>query len=85
MEPLLPKKFITRQQSKLLYAVNNLKKLSEIDNNNNNNNSAYYDMLCKNLINGDIHDTYRIYHNKLLGKGTYGSVYLATHRKNIKY
>ena len=90
MEPMLPKKFINRQHSKLLYAIGQLKKLSgscEIMNensntyNNNNISVAYQEMLCKNLISGHVHDEYRIHENQILGKGTYGSVYLATHRE----
>jgi len=85
MEPMLPKKFINRQHSKLLYAIGQLKKLSGscnfMNENSNNNSLAYQEMLCKNLISGHVHDVYRIYENQLLGKGTYGSVYLATHRE----
>ena len=80
MEPMLPKKFIKRQHSKLLYAIDQLKKLSRSDE-NSNNSVAYQEMLCKNLISGHVHDEYRIHENQLLGKGTYGSVYLATHRE----
>jgi serine/threonine protein kinase len=80
MEPMLPKKFINRQHSKLLYAIDQLKKLSRSDE-NRNNSLAYQEMLCKNLISGHVHDVYRIHENQLLGKGTYGSVYLATHRE----
>ena len=85
MEPMLPKKFINRQHSKLLYAIGQLKKLSGsfdfMNENSNNNSLAYQEMLCKNLISGHVHDEYRIHENQLLGKGTYGSVYLATHRE----
>ena len=90
MEPLLPTRFLTQQQSKLIYAVEQIKKLQCDDNNNlscscsnddnNCNTNQSGDMLSKNLVSGNIHDIYRVHQNKLLGSGTYGSVYLATHR-----
>ena len=66
-------------QNNLIYAIDQMKEIY--------NSNGYYDnkkMLCNNLLGRNINEFYIIHENKLLGKGTYGSVYLATYRKTGK-
>jgi len=64
---------------KLIYAVNQMKQ-TYISNGIFN----YKKMLCNNLLIRNINEVYHIHENKLLGKGSYGLVYLATNRKSGK-
>ena len=70
MEPMIPQAIASIQYSKLVYAAEQIKKCSSYEQS----------MILQNMIGSSFEDVYQLHDNKLLGSGTYGSVYLATHR-----
>jgi len=70
MEPMIPQAIASIQYSKLVYAAEQIKKCSSYEQS----------MILQNMIGSNFEDIYQLHDNKLLGSGTYGSVYLATHR-----
>jgi len=69
MEPMIPPAIASIQNSKLIYASEQIKKFSSYEQN----------MILQNMIAVNFEEKYHLYEKKLLGSGTYGSVYLATH------
>jgi len=58
------------QHSKLVYAADQTKKASTI----------FQNLVHENFVGGSCSELYEVHGSNKLGKGSYGSVYLATHR-----
>lgn len=74
MESMIPPAIASIQNSKLIYAAEKIKKFSSYEQN----------IILQNMIATNFEDIYYLYEKKLLGSGTYGSVYLTTHHKTGK-
>lgn len=70
METMIPSKASANQHSKLVYAAQRTRQAS----------SLYQNFVRENFTSGSCADTYDVHGSSKLGKGSYGSVYLATHR-----
>mmetsp|Transcript_17482 Transcript_17482/g.29295 ORF Transcript_17482/g.29295 Transcript_17482/m.29295 type:complete len:685 (-) Transcript_17482:255-2309(-) len=70
METMIPSKASSMQHSKLLYVAHKSRQASTI----------YQNFVRENFTGGSCSDVYEVHGTSKLGKGSYGSVYLATHR-----
>jgi hypothetical protein len=70
METMIPSKTSSNQHSKLVYVAQRTRQASTI----------YQNFVRENFTGGSCSDTYEVHGTSKLGKGSYGSVYLATHR-----
>jgi len=70
MEPLIPPAIVSIQNSKLIYAAEQIKKISSYEQS----------IMLQYMIAVKFEEIYHLHEKKLLGSGTYGSVYLTTHR-----
>lgn len=70
METMIPTKASTMQHSKLVYAAERTRQASTI----------YQNFVRENFTGGSCSDMYEAHGTSKLGKGSYGSVYLSTHR-----
>lgn len=70
METMIPSKASSMQHSKLMYASQRCRQASTI----------YQNFVRENFTGGSCSDMYEVHGTSKLGKGSYGSVYLATHR-----
>jgi len=70
METMIPSKASTMQHSKLLYVAQKTRLAS----------TMYQNFVRENFTGGSCSDMYEVHGTSKLGKGSYGSVYLATHR-----
>eukprot|EP00598_Pedospumella_elongata_P002477 CAMPEP_0184981204 /NCGR_PEP_ID=MMETSP1098-20130426/11028_1 /TAXON_ID=89044 /ORGANISM="Spumella elongata, Strain CCAP 955/1" /LENGTH=628 /DNA_ID=CAMNT_0027504749 /DNA_START=246 /DNA_END=2132 /DNA_ORIENTATION=- len=70
METMIPSKTSSNQHSKLVYVAHRTRQASTI----------YQNFVRENFTGGSCSDMYEVHGTSKLGKGSYGSVYLATHR-----
>lgn len=70
METMIPSKASSQQHSRLMYAAQRTRLTS----------SVYQNFVRENFTGGSCSDMYEVHGTSKLGKGSYGSVYLATHR-----
>jgi hypothetical protein len=70
METMIPSKTSAGQHTRLLYAAQRVRQCSNL----------YQNFVRENFIGGSCSDMYEVHGSSKLGKGSYGSVYLATHR-----
>jgi calcium-dependent protein kinase len=70
METMIPSKTSSNQHTKLLYVAQRTRQMS----------TMYQNFVRENFTGGSCSDTYEVHGTSKLGKGSYGSVYLATHR-----
>eukprot|EP00981_Chlorochromonas_danica_P005830 scaffold1193_cov159-Ochromonas_danica.AAC.8 len=70
METMIPSKASSLQHSKLMYAAQRVRQTS----------SLYMNFVRENFTGGSCSEVYEVHGSSKLGKGSYGSVYLATHR-----
>ena len=70
METMIPSKTSSNQHTKLVYVAHRARQASTI----------YQNFVRENFTGGSCSDTYEVHGTSKLGKGSYGSVYLATHR-----
>lgn len=95
IQPLLPTSMISYHKIKLKYTIEQMTSVAmsvastttALSNNSMLNNNSIILQLYKHFNDNDNNNSnfervYLIHLDKILGKGTYGSVYLATHRKS---
>eukprot|EP01038_Epipyxis_sp_PR26KG_P006797 gene6797-9310_t len=70
METMIPSKTSSSQHSRLMYASAKVRQCSTL----------YQNFVRENFVGGSCSDMYEVHGTSKLGKGSYGSVYLATHR-----
>lgn len=70
METMVPSKASSAHHSRLLYAAQRVRQSS----------SLYQNFVRENFTGGSCSEVYEVHGTSKLGKGSYGSVYLATHR-----
>lgn len=70
METMIPSKISSMQHSKLVYAADQTRKCSTL----------FQNLVHEQFIGGSCSEYYEVHGSNKLGKGSYGSVYLATHR-----
>jgi len=70
METMIPSKISSMQHSKLVYAADQVRKCSTL----------FQNLVHENFVGGSCSESYEVHGSNKLGKGSYGSVYLATHR-----
>jgi calcium-dependent protein kinase len=70
METMVPSKASSLHHSRLMYAAQKTRQAS----------SLYQNFVRENFTGGSCSEVYEVHGTSKLGKGSYGSVYLATHR-----
>jgi calcium-dependent protein kinase len=70
METMVPSKASSAHHARLLYAAQRVRQSS----------SLYQNFVRENFTGGSCSEVYEVHGTSKLGKGSYGSVYLATHR-----
>jgi hypothetical protein len=70
LETMVPSKASVTHHNRLVYAAGRVRRVS----------SLYQNFVRENFLGGSCSEVYEVHGTSKLGKGSYGSVYLATHR-----